>query len=180
MRLVLSHLLIVLLCLVYVSLSWSGTIYQWTDEEGNVGFTDNLTAIPKKYRGTAVLESELPTIASKQIESAISSEGTPFPEVSPWVDDAGHDREFWQEKMRGLEQKRQTLLNKKDKMQKEADALSNPLINIRIEDRERLHTLQVEVARLDDEVKDVDKQINLVVPEEARRQNVPPGWLRAE
>ena len=46
-------LIIFTLVLLLVTIPSQAIVYQWLDEQGNVGFTDNPDSIPEKYRQSA-------------------------------------------------------------------------------------------------------------------------------
>ena len=159
--------------------SFSGKIYQWVDESGNGGFTDDLKNIPEKYQKTAVLEeSEVP--ASRQEGGSSEQQELPPPSTAPDTDDAGHDRAYWQGRLKELRDQRADLLERKVEIVQELEALNGRLENgIDTAKYLKLRKQYLEEhAQTKDEIKEIDHQIEDVLPEEARRSNAPPGWLR--
>jgi|GEM_PF-2908596 len=156
--------------------SYSGQIYEWTDEHGNLGFTDNPANIPEKYRESAVLESEAPSFKT-EIESSPNGNTAPA-HNSPDTDDAGHDRSYWEGRINQVRDLRDNLSQSKGEIEREIAAMNNRLIYSQPEQRERREALLGELAQIESKIKDADHQLNDVIPEAARKLNVPPGWLR--
>jgi hypothetical protein len=162
--------------------SFGGPIYQWTDEEGNIGFTDDPARIPAKYRRNAILENSIPKDSDKNRASepnppASTPEAPPLPSEEP-TDAAGHDETFWRERIERLRDEQERLSRTRNKLALEAESLSNPLTSSRGEERARYQELQGQLAELDLKIADIETQITVSIPEEARKLNVPPGWLR--
>lgn len=162
--------------------SFGGPIYQWTDEEGNVGFTDDPARIPAKYRRNAILENSIPrepeqSHTSEPKELASAPEAPPLPSEEP-TDAGGHDEAYWRERIERLRGEQERLTRTRTKLELEAESLSNPLTSSRGEQRARYQELQGQLSELDQKIADIETQITVVIPEEARKLNVPPGWLR--
>ena len=173
-----------LLPLVAVSHSWSGSIYQWTDENGNVGFTDDLSKIPEKYRSSAVIEREVPAETDEENkggEMPTEEQGLELPPEQPQVpevDDAGHDRSYWENRIKELRDQQVALAEQKAKLEQEVNVMSNPLIYNTAQDKQLLQEKRNKLESVDRQIEENEHQLNNVIPEEARRLNVPPGWLR--
>jgi hypothetical protein len=170
-----------LLPLVAVSLSWSGSIYQWTDENGNVGFTDDLSKIPEKYRNSAILEREIPAAPDEEKEGGEAppdDQGLELPPEPPEVDNAGHDRSYWENRLKDLRDQQDALIEKKAKLDQEINAMSNPLIYNTAQDKQLRQKKRNEAESTEQQINEIEHQLKDVIPEEARRLNVPPGWLR--
>ena len=161
--------------------SFSGQIYQWVDQNGTVGFTDDPLNIPEKYRAGALLESASPAPIQEPGLSANPSQlgENPPPIVGQeQTDDGGHDRAYWQDRLNELRNRRAALEKRREQLDQQISATSNPLIYNQADQKARRQQLVDERAEVDADIKEVDHQINDVLPDEARRLNTPPGWLR--
>jgi hypothetical protein len=174
-------LLTFLFLFVAVSHSRSGTIYQWTDEEGNVGFTDDPSKIPEKYRNSAIIEGETPAGQDGENrggETPPADENPGLPPEQPDLDAAGHDRSYWQNRIKDLRDQQKALMEKKEKLEREINAMSNPLIYNTAQDKQLLQKNREEVKAIERQTDEIQHQLQDVIPDEARRSNAPPGWLR--
>lgn len=154
-------------------------IYQWTDSDGVIHITDSLDKVPKPYRPNA-----------RRLEAAPEEGATPDRPrqqgTAPSAGSAEEGREaqqkaLWQQRMssakqrlaaaeqrhRELEQRRAALLG-----QWGTPAYAPPEARIEAE------RLGQEMQNVQKEIDDARNEVEVVIPEEARRTGVPPGWLR--
>jgi type IV secretory pathway VirB10-like protein len=151
--------------------------YQWTDDRGVVHITDSLQNVPDKYRSRArkseAREAEEPAEAGQQ-------PATP-PEAPPAVDEEAQ-RELWQGRMRQAkrhlaeaEQRYQDLVKQRDEiMSKWGVGVYAPPQDV-LDEIKRIEDEMDEAQRGIDEARN---QVEEVIPDEARRAGVPPGWIR--
>jgi hypothetical protein len=154
-------------------------LYQWMDDKGVTHVTDNLGKVPQKYRNKA-----------RQIEESTENE-TPAPEqqkiTKPSIGGSEEDREQerkadWQQRMK---EARQRLANAERRYQEASKQREEALakraggdvgnIGIKLEEANRL---EEEMKNLQKVIDDTRNEIENVIPEEARRAGVPPGWIR--
>lgn len=154
-------------------------IYEWTDGKGVVHITDSLDKVPEPYRQNARRHEAAPeggAAPDRPRQQGAAPSGGGASEQSE-----AQQKTQWQQRLRGakqrlagaeqryreLEQKRTALLG-----QWGTPAYAPP--GARIE-AERLS------AEMQDVQKEIDKarnEVEVVIPEEARKEGVPPGWLR--
>jgi DNA repair exonuclease SbcCD ATPase subunit len=152
-------------------------LYEWTDREGGVHITDDLGEVPERYRPKA-RKVELPRgqeVSPGQQDTAgpglIDTEAQEAAAKAAWQ---SRMRE-WKKRLADAEQRYAEL----DQQYKDTlgmwggSAASGHLEN------------KVEAERIAQQMKDVQRDIDEaknmiadVIPEEARRAGVPPGWLR--
>ena len=143
--------------------------YRWIDEEGVINFTDDLQKIPDRYRGQLDIVI-LPPLSQKE-----------EPKVSPLLpsppaedtDLQGHGREWWYEKVRGWEEKRDQAMDRLEKLNLELQALK--FRNILFAEQNRIIE---EIRQVERERQEAEQMLTEVLPEEARKAGTPSGWLR--
>lgn len=151
-----------------------GQVYQWEDEEGVVQMTDNPKHIPEKYRDLAK-EVTLPN--GKETPARIpNAEGEELFAPTEKVDNQGHRREWWQSRVKEWRQKKATA------EQQLADA-NGRLAQMRmalpsIARRQAEMELQEEIRGHQEEIQQAERVLSDQLPEEARKANAFPGWLR--
>src|SRR3569832_951912 len=94
----------ILLVLLLIASPALAQVYQWEDEEGTVQMTDDLQKVPEKYRERA-REIILPKKKEGSASPDRPEDSGPFI-LSEKVDNQGHNREWWQERLKGWRQKR--------------------------------------------------------------------------
>ena len=155
-------------------------LFTWTDDAGVLHMADSLDKVPKEYRARA---ERLGGQASQ--EGNTVQEETPAvstPQENPGGDDAVLKAQ-WQSRMldakRRLqysEDKYQQLLNRKSELQSKWGAAGAALPPQDVLDE--MNRLDGDISAAREEVDKARDMINNVIPDEARRAGVPPGWLR--
>ena len=177
-------IMIVMVLLVTAGTAFSQTdqqqtnyLYQWTDEQGVVHITDGLGNVPQKYRDKALRMEQ-----SKSKESGQpGQQGTYTPRV---LDEEGANADAKAEWQMRMKDARQRLAGAEQRYadldQKRLEALgrwggpasgqlSGPADAARIEE---------EMRAVQKEIDSIKREIEVVIPDEARKAGVPPGWLR--
>jgi hypothetical protein len=153
-------------------------LYEWTDDSGVVHITDGLGKVPKKYREKA-RKLEEPK-AEEEVGGGQPREATaPAGESGDSGDqNAKHE---WQKRMQNakkrlaaaklhylmLKQQREMLLAK----------YGSP-VYAPAADRIDAERIEDQMKEAQKEIDDARNEVEVVIPEEARKAGVPPGWLR--
>lgn len=155
-------------------------LYQWIDDKGIVHITDGLGKVPKKYRNRA-------TRLEAGTRSEADDAAQPQERVSPrdWQEQqyAEDDKKAeWQHRMkvarqrladaearyRSLEQKKKALLETWG---------GNPALG-QLKDQTALDEVEQELVQAKQEIDSAKYVLEVELPDEARKAEVPPGWLR--
>ncbi|OGW29409.1 MAG: hypothetical protein A2X56_04650 [Nitrospirae bacterium GWC2_57_13] len=151
--------------------------YQWTDEKGVVHITDGLGKVPEKHRSKArQLETTKP--GEEDAEPAAPSFYPPAPQ--PEVDEEALKDE-WRSRITEWRERLAEATERRDRLQKERDGLfaawgSSALAPIAA--RQRAEEIDRDLERARKEIDEAQRMLTVVIPDEARRAGVPPGWLR--
>jgi flagellar motility protein MotE (MotC chaperone) len=154
-------------------------LFEWTDSKGVVHITDSLDKVPTEHRSNMRRREAAP-------EEGTAPARPRQPGTAPSADSAEDQREAqekaaWQRRMsdakqrlaaaeqryRELEQRRTALLGQ---WGTQAYAPSSA--------RVEAERLSVEMQGVQKEIDNARNEVDVVIPEEARKAGVPPGWLR--
>lgn len=167
----------------------AGGVYQWTDSNGAVHFTDDPGKIPKKYHDT-VQEVVRPPDEESEADGASPPEGQPTkprsgqaPDSerrqytpSEAVDAHGHNEAWWKQRAKEWQD------TKADAEAKLADAQERlgreRFLNATTGNMKRIQEISTEVSTYEGQIREAEKMLTEVLPDEARRAQAPPGWLR--
>jgi hypothetical protein len=155
-------------------------LYQWTDGKGVVHITDDLAKVPKQYRQNA-----------RKLESRTDEEekaGAPSPPartVPSTYDDAqereAEQKDEWQQRMRAA---RRTLANAERRyreLEQRRDAAimswGGPASG-RLQGREEAARIEAEMKQAQQQIEAARREIEVTIPDDARKAGIPPGWLR--
>jgi len=155
------------------------SLYEWTDSKGTVHITDSLNSVPEQYRSqvrkreAANGQAAVPEQRLQDEEGASSAEETEQAEADAKAEwqQRMHD---WNKRLADAEKRYQGLENERKEL---AGAWVPPLV-VPMEN-------QIKIGQIEQQMKDVKAEIDAarnmiqnVIPEEARKAGVPPGWLR--
>ena len=175
-----QYYLCIFLFLLFIPTSTHGAIYQWLDDQGNVGFTDNPENIPKKYRQSATqLDGASLQEKPKTHTTPSVPQSTDAPSDTAVLDDEGHDEVWWQMRVQELHHRKELLLVEKERLTTEMDPLGKLGLGT-LEANQRAKEINERLEQIDSEIETIESDLTVVLPEEARKANAPPGWLRDE
>ena len=151
-------------------------LYQWTDRHGTVHITDGLGKVPERYRDKArKMESVKGQDPDREQQMADQ------PAESDAAEAEAEAKAEWQYKMRewrtrlaNAEKEKRALEQEKEKITLTwgSAAGAPPTYRQRTADIDRqLQDLQADIDR-------AKNMLRNVLPDEARKAGVPPGWLR--
>jgi hypothetical protein len=156
------------------------SLYTWTDSQGVVHMTDSLDKVPAKYRPKAERTEQSP--AGENVIQETGGASSPQPTESDGGDENSKKAE-WQARMldakrrlQYAEDKYQQLVKRKTDLQDQWGSSGAALPPQEVLDEMKQLDEQITAAK-----EEVDKAHNLidnVIPDEARRAGIPPGWLR--
>ena len=181
-------LLISLLCCLSVSATRAGGadrryLFQWTDDQGGVHVTDDAQKIPQKYRSRTTQIGQ--PGAREGSMSGPAQQGSPT--TGRDVGDGAVNEELkkaeWQQRMIDAKLKLQyaedryaQIDRQKSDLQAQWGASGAALPPQEVLDE--VKRLDADLAGATVEVYKARDLVNNVIPDEARRAGIPPGWLR--
>jgi hypothetical protein len=151
-------------------------LYKWIDDKGVSHITDGLGKVPKRYRDRAV-----------QMESQNTDETPAVPQVlqgSGYSDqtEIDHERKLeWQDRMRDARKRladAEQRYRELDRKRTEALEKWGGVASGHLEGREEANSIEQEMRQTQQEIDAARNQVENVIPDEARKAGVPPGWLR--
>jgi len=154
-------------------------LYQWTDDKGIVHITDGLGKVPKQYRDKA--------IKLKQPKKEDTDQGRQVEQESTYPSGAKSEaadavmKHEWQQRMREAKQR----LDAAEKRYHELDQRRIELLRSwggpasgRLVESTEVEKIEQEIKDVQGEIDEARKDIDVVIPDEARKEGIPPGWLR--
>lgn len=165
---------VLLFMAVFAPSAWPG-FYRWVDRDGREFYTNDPAKIPSEYRNQVVsVETE---------ESRVSiGEGTPeaaVPVLSiEHKDINGRGEEYWRERarklrrqLRRLEDEYSVILRQEREQEEKEKAGVLPRKRGTAKINRKKYQLEKKIARL-------KRELEVELPDEARRAGAYPGWLR--
>ena len=155
-------------------------LYQWTDEKGGVHIADSLDKVPKGYRDKAVkLNQPNKEDADQGQQVQQQKSGSPSGTNAEAADAAV--KAVWQQRMRDARQRLadskkryEELVQRRDEQLRSWGGPASGQLEGRVEAEE----IEQEMKEVQKEIDGARNDIDVVIPEQARKAGVPPGWLR--
>jgi hypothetical protein len=154
-------------------------IYQWTDEKGVVHIADGLDKVPKGYRDKAIKLNQPKNEGAGQGQQAQQPSVSPSEATSEAADASA--RAAWQQRMKNAKQRLvkaesryQELAQRRDELLRSWGGPASGQLAGRVE-ADRIEQEMKDVQR---EIDEAQKDIDVVIPDDARKAGIPPGWLR--
>lgn len=184
--------IVVWLGMLWVGLAW-GQVYKWTDPQGTVHFTDNLSHIPPAFRAKAQMQGAspppqasapaMPSEASTKPPAAAPEPHETPPPVPP-QDRLGRGPDYWQRLAREWSTQLRQSMVERDRLQLLYGRLRVVIDNTRdLRDRGRLEAqiapLQQSIVEVDKRIQEAQAMLQTTLPAEARRLGADPDWLKA-
>lgn len=154
-------------------------IYQWVDDRGNAHIVDSLEKVPRKYRSSTMVIDQGPAEHSGSEGSGPSAqESGPQPSGDEQV-----VKSEWQERLRTAKRRQASVEERYRQLERRRDELQAQWgsAGAALPPQEAL----AEIAQLTGDMENAQKEIEsyrheieVVIPDEARRAGIPPGWLR--
>jgi hypothetical protein len=155
-------------------------LYEWTDSKGVVHITDGLGKVPQKFRAGARRLEATPAEGSVEDRSGPLRISEPAGPSRQEEIEAGQKAQ-WQQRLSAAkknladaEKRYRDLEQKRAALQGPWGVPANAPAAVRIE----IQQLDEEMQGVQREIDSVRNEVEVVIPDEARKEGVPPGWLR--
>jgi hypothetical protein len=158
------------------------SLYQWTDEKGVVHITDNPGNIPESYRSKAQ-KIEVPEEKESGEQYDRSAPERSTSRESGTTDEVEEDirKGEWQDRIHDWKARLAEAERRYQELEKERSALFTQWgipAYAPAEVRLKAEQLDRDMAEVQKKIDEARHMISEVIPEEARKAGVPPGWLR--
>ncbi len=159
-------------------------LYQWKDDQGVVNVTDSLDKVPSKYRSRATQLLQ-PGAGNEEPRREETREGEQSQDH-----DAGtsQDREEirkaeWQQRMLDAKRRLTDAEDRYSQIELRRNELATKMGSYGAsmptqEMLDEMHRLEGELAKAKIVLDKARNEVDVVIPDEARKADVPPGWLR--
>ena len=161
-------------------------LYQWTDKRGNAHISDSLEKVPAEFRSRAKrLEqgpAEAPAAREQQEVPLAEPRGFGFPAEDVAAQNEEERKAEWQQRMYDAKQR---MADAEDRLRQYGGQLKAiqekfgyGLYGYPPEAAAEAARLEQEVGRAQTDLDHARDQVENVIPEQARKAGIPPGWLR--
>lgn len=173
-------LLVFSVLLLFISPAYAGITYKWVDEEGVLGFTDDFSTIPSKYRDQVSIEEmeETPSLGV-----AASPEAIPQKIGETKTDIYGLGESYWREMVRPWKDRLREATENYERVHKQFMESAEALSQRRYGSRTQIKMNIIELDRLNIERMGYEAQIEEAkeklakISNEAKESGADPEWI---
>ncbi|HSQ77658.1 MAG TPA: hypothetical protein VLN91_02090 [Nitrospirota bacterium] len=157
-------------------------LYEWTDSKGGVHITDDLGEVPERYRAKS-RKIEIPKGEEIGPEQQVQGATGPPSGVAAEEKEAA-SKAAWQKRLRNWNARLADAQKRyQDLDQRRLDALTKwgglaAAASGHLEGRAEADRIRQEMNSVQVEIDEAKNMVENVIPEEARKAGIPPGWLR--
>ena len=171
------HLLLLLIMLTAAAVPAEAGFYRWTDAEGREFYTNELEKVPSEFRATArPVEVRDDRVSTAPAQGAPARNGTVT--VQPHRDRNGQGEAYWKKRADGLRQKiRKRNAEREGLVKRGQEAARRRPVPTKA-DRNAEKDRERKLAKIDQDIKRLRHELDVELPDEARKADALPGWLR--
>lgn len=153
-------------------------LYIWKDDRGNVHASNDLGRVPERYRGRI---ERIPEPAESMEQPTIIIEPHTIQLEPEHMPNEQAQKAVWQGRMREAKDRLKKAEERYKDLQIEREGLfrqwGSPAY-APLDVRERAVQIEEELAEAREEINNARHDLDVVIPEDARKAGIPPGWLR--
>jgi len=169
------------ICLMLVSVSFArAEFYRWVDTEGNEFFTNDREQVPQEYRSNAVAVN--PDESRVSVGEKHSLTRRPSTTLKDHKDKYGKGEEYWHKRAVKLRKELAALQDKYDlilKQEREEENRTKKLTAKNTSKKKKSQTgIDKRKAALETDLARKKHELEVELPEEARKADAYPGWIR--
>ena len=159
-------------------------LYSWTDSAGNKYFVDDLTKVPPGYRSQAQNREAAEETQAGREERTISSNYYRTSKASDnrgkteHRDKNGRGESYWRNKAENLRQQLQDEQVNYETLNKQQSECEGMQLYVRGLPKDCASKYRNQKIKSEQKIERIRKSLEIDLPEEARRADAYPGWIR--
>ncbi len=170
-----STVLITCFLFIFPSLAF-GDFYRWLDKDGNEFFTNDQRQIPQEYRDDATVVK--PDEGRVSIGDKPAVPGHPPVTITEHKDKDGRGEEYWRRKAENYRLKLRQQQSEYDLVLKQIDDQDKNPKKPTGKKKKKNSSLEKKKLKLEKEIAESTRMLDVDLPEQARKAGAYPGWLR--
>jgi chromosome segregation ATPase len=168
-------------CLLLLSASLArAEFYRWVDKDGKENFTNEREHVPKEYQDTATAVN--PDESRVSVAEKPAATGKPSTSLKDHKDKYGKGEEHWHKRAEKLRKELAALQDKYDLVLKqEKENESNPKkLDVKTSSKKKKSRTSLDKRKsvLEKDLARKKHELDVALPEEARKADAYPGWIR--
>ncbi len=160
--------------LLLVATQARADFYKWVDENGREYYTNDISAVPRQYRDQATpmeMNDERVSVGDKPA-------GKPSTSGKEHRDKQGRGEEYWRKKAANLRLKLRDQQDEYDVVLKQLEEGDHSPKKLNSKKKKSRSGLEKKKMRLEKDMARTRRMLDVDLPEEARKADAYPGWIR--
>ncbi len=169
-----KHLVLAVFVLLISATQVWAEFYRWVDKDGKEFFTNEPSKIPQEYRRSATKVE--PDASRVSVGSRQATKGKAQVTASEHRDKYGKGESYWRKRASDLRLKLRDQETRRDLVVKQMhDQDEKPLST---KNKKARASLEKKKSKLDTDIAKTRRALEVDLPEEARKADAYPGWIR--
>jgi len=169
--------IVLAVCVFFIGVTQAqAEFYRWVDKDGKEFFTNDQLKVPPEYRSSATKvepdESRV-SVGDKHAKTAKTRV-----DVSQHKDKNGRGEEYWRKRAADLRRKLRDQEDGYSHIQKQLTDLDREPNRLNEKNRKSRASLEKKKTKLEKDIARTRRMLDEDLPEEARRADAYPGWIR--
>jgi hypothetical protein len=164
----------VCILMFFTSPAWAD-FYRYIDKDGNEFFTNDLKQVPQEYRDSAIAVTPDESRVSVGAKPATAEKSPVL--VKEHKDKYGKGEEYWRRKAANLRLKLRDQQDDYDLVLKQLDDQDQKPKKLSSAKKKK-STFEKKKVKLEKDMAKTRRQLEVDLPEEARKADALPGWIR--
>jgi hypothetical protein len=174
---IMQRLAVLVVCFLLFSASFArADFYRWVDKDGQEFFTNDQKQIPQEYRERATIVK--PDESRVSVSEKPLAPGRASVTLKEHKDKYGRGEEYWRKKAVNLRMKLRNQQDEYDLVLKQMDDQDQKPKKTAGKKKKSRSGLEKKKMKLEKEIAQTRRMLDVDLPEEARRADAYPGWLR--
>ncbi len=153
--------------------------YRYVDQDGKEVFTNDLKQVPQQYRGSAtVVKPDESRVSVGNEPAAAGKASKSSTTAGEHKDKYGRGEEYWRKKAANLRLKLRDQQDDYDAVVKQMDDQDQKPKKIGGKKKKSRSALEKKKVKLEKDMAKTRRQLEVDLPEEARKADAFPGWIR--
>lgn len=169
--------IVLAVCVLFIGITQAqAEFYRWVDKDGKEFFTNDQLKVPPEYRSSATKvepDASRVRVGDKHAKTANTRD-----DASQHKDKNGRGEGYWRKRADDLRRKLRDQEDGYSHIQKQLNDLDREPDRLNAKNKKSRASLEKKKAKLEKDIARTRRMLDKDLPEEARRADAYPGWIR--
>ena len=169
--------IVLAVCVLFIGVTQAqAEFYRWVDKDGKEFFTNDQLKVPQEYRSSATKVE--PDAARVSVGDKVAKTTKTRADVSEHKDKNGKGEAYWRKRAADLRRKLRDQEEGYSHIQKQLADLDRQPDRLNAKNKKSRAGLEKKKTKIEKDIAKTRRMLDEDLPEEARRADAYPGWIR--